>query len=335
MNTHKILTEANPLSDALSRIGKLIGNTPLYKLRVPYCNLYTKLEYYNAFGSIKDRPAFFILGKAIAYNQITRDTAIVESTSGNFGIALASICRVLGVKFIPVIDPAISSQKERILRLISHEVIKVTERDETGGFLLNRIRTVKDFLKDRPNSYNPNQYENPNNYLSYYHTLGEEICKSFSRLDYAFICVSSGGTIIGLSNKLKEKYPKIVIVAIDVEGSLIFSTERKIRMIPGIGSSMRSPLMDHAMIDDVIILSQADIVRGAHELLNEHSIFLGASSGAAYMGAKLFLSRYPKGNKNAIFISPDNGNAYLDTIFSEEWVEKNIMLKNRPSNEIY
>jgi len=313
--------------DPIKQIANWIGNTPLYKLKFEHCNLYTKLEYYNAFGSIKDRPALYILSKALKDNLIDRDTTVIESTSGNFGIALAGICKFLGIKFIPVIDPAISGQKENILRLISYDVIKVGKRDDTGGFLLTRIAAVNNFLRNNPRSYNANQYQNPNNYLSYYYTLGQEICDHFSRLDYAFICVSSGGTIIGLSQRLKERFPYIKIIAVDIEGSLIFSEKPCIRKISGLGSSMRSSLMESAIIDEVIILSHEQIIQGAYELLHEHSLFLGASSGAAYMAANLFLKKTPGRNKNAIFISPDNGSSYLDTIYSKGWLSGNCFDK--------
>lgn len=309
---------------ALAQIEQRIGHTSLCKLNFYPGNLYTKLEYENCFGSIKDRPALYIIKNAILSGLINEESTIVESTSGNFGLALAGICKTLGIKFIPVIDPNISAQKEQLLRLLSHSVIKVTERDETGGYLLNRIKVVREFLENDPRAYNPNQYENPNNYLSYYYTLGEEVCNSFDRLDYAFISVSSCGTIIGLSQRLKEKFPNIRIVGVDVEGSMIFSSKPKNRKLSGLGASKQSPLIHNALIDEAVILSEKEIVHGCHELLNKHSLLVGASSGAAYAAAKRVLTRSGNSNTNALFITPDSGNSYLDTVFSQEWVNQNI-----------
>jgi len=304
-------------------ISKLIGDTRLYQLDFP-TPLYTKLEFQNLFGSIKDRPALFIIKQCLQDGIINKDTIVIESTSGNFGIALASICRALGIRFIPVIDPNISRQKEQLLRLISHAVIKVTEKDQTGGYLLNRIRTVKEFVRNNPNCYNPNQYENPCNYLSYFYTLGVEICNSFDRLDYLFISVSSGGTIIGLSRRLKEKFPDLTVVAVDVEGSMIFDDKQMVRKLPGIGASMRSPLFDKASIDRVVILSQTQIVEGAYELLKEQALFVGPSAAAAYVGAKICLKDIADKDAVSLFISPDHGSSYLDTVYNPEWVQKNI-----------
>jgi N-(2-amino-2-carboxyethyl)-L-glutamate synthase len=308
----------------IRQLDQLIGNTRLHKLNYSSGNLYTKTECQNFFGSIKDRPAYYILKKAIEKNLINSSTTIIESTSGNFGIALAGICRALKLKFVPVIDPNISAEKENIMKLSRCEIIKVTERDETGGFLLNRIRKVKEYLQDHENSYTPNQYENPDNYMAYYHTLGQEIVNNFSRLDFAFISVSTGGTITGLSNKLKEKFKNIRIIGVDVKGSLIFDNKPAIRKISGMGASMRTSLLDKALIDEVIILSQQEIIAGCRELFFGHNLFLGGSSGAAYAAANRFLEKYKKRNINAIFISPDAGNSYLDTLYNDEWVINNI-----------
>jgi N-(2-amino-2-carboxyethyl)-L-glutamate synthase len=312
------------LASALDPIEKLIGNTPLFKLNFSPGNLYTKLEYQNCFGSIKDRPALYIIKNALLSGLIDEHTTIVESTSGNFGLALAGICKALGIKFIPVIDPNISAQKEQLLRMLSYKVIKVTERDETGGYLLNRIKVVKEFLQEDPHAYNPNQYENPNNYLAYYNSLGEEICRSFDRLEYAFISVSSCGTIIGVSQRLKEKFPNIKVIGVDVEGSMIFSNRRKARKLSGIGASKQSPLIHNAHIDDAVILSEKEIVAGCQELLSRYGLLTGASSGAAYVAAKRILLQSAHPNPNAVFITPDSGNSYLDTVFSKEWVKENI-----------
>jgi 2,3-diaminopropionate biosynthesis protein SbnA len=310
---------------SLGKLESLIGNTTLYKLEEPEANIYTKLEYENFFGSIKDRAAFFIMKNAILSGVIHSDTIIIESTSGNFGIALAGICKMLGLKFIPVIDPNICRQKEQVLGLLAYDVIKVTERDKTGGYLLNRLKAVNEFLATNPGSYNPNQYENPNNYLSYYYTLGEEICDSFDRLDFVFISVSSGGTVIGLSKRLKEKIPHVKVVAVDVEGSMIFAKEQKARKLPGIGASKRSPLIDKAYIDDIIILSEMQIVEGCLELVNRHNLLLGVSSGAAYYACRQVLQTAGGSDCNAVFISPDNGISYIDTVYSREWQIANLV----------
>jgi 2,3-diaminopropionate biosynthesis protein SbnA len=313
------------LAEKLIELESSIGNTPLYKCNCPG-TLYAKLEYHNLMGSIKDRPALYILKNAIAKGLIGPESTVVESTSGNFGIALAGICIRLGLKFIPVIDPNVTAEKECMLRMLSYKVVKVAERDETGGYLLNRIREVKRLLKVIPGAYNPNQYENEDNYLSYYHSLGKEICHNFGKLDHVFVSVSSGGTITGLSLKLKEKFPAVKIIAVDVEGSLIFDNKPAVRNLSGLGSSMRTALIDKALIDDVMILSQGDIVQGCHALLKQQGILGGASSGAVFKAAMLYHLKYGINNHTNInlMIIPDSGSTYVSSIYNEEWVQKNI-----------
>jgi cysteine synthase A len=206
----------------------------------------------------------------------------------------------------------------------------VEERDKSGGYLLNRIRRVRELMETIPRSFNPNQYENNDNYLSYYHTLGNELCEQFDRLDYVFVCVSSGGTITGLSLRLKEKFPQVMIIAVDVEGSLIFDDKPKVRKISGLGSSMRTAIIDKAHIDDVLILSQEEIVKGCHCLLNEQGILAGASSGAVYEALKTYNDRYHINNAGnvSVLIIPDSGNAYISSIYNHEWVKRNLQYKD-------
>lgn len=322
------------LQEELAAIGPLIGHTHVCKMQFGYGNLYAKLEYANLMGSIKDRAAYFMMQKAVEEGLVSRKSVVVESTSGNFGIALAAICKRIAIKFIPVVDPNISREKEALLSLLSYKVVKVREKDKTGGYLLNRIERVRELIAEYSPAYNPNQYQNPYNYLSYYHTLGEEICSRFSTLDYIFIAVSSGGTITGLSLRLKEKFRDIKVVAVDVEGSLIFSDKLKDRCIPGIGAGLRTSTVDKALIDDVIILSQTDIIQGCLDLLHHQTIFGGGSSGAVYHAAKLYLKKLKRKDATALLIFPDKGNAYLDTIYNPAWVNRYITNKEMIDHEI-
>jgi cysteine synthase A len=310
----------------LERLDSAIGNTKTHKLNFFPGNLFVKLEYQNIFGSIKDRAALNIIKHAVKNDLIGKETTVIESTSGNFGVSLANICRALGVNFIPVIDPNISKEKEAHLKLLCPEIIKVTERDETGGYLLNRIRTVEKYLLKNCNVFHPNQYENSCNYLAYYNSLADELCDTFSKLDYVFVSVSTGGTITGLSLRLKEKFKDINIIAVDVLGSMIFGNEPKKRTITGMGASKRSILFDSAIIDDVIILSEPEIVNGCYSLLRDHNLFLGASSGAAYYAARKTLKKLKKKDVNAIFISADSGQAYLESIYNNSWLIQNNLI---------
>jgi 2,3-diaminopropionate biosynthesis protein SbnA len=325
------LSKRETIFQRLQNISKMIGNTPLLKLDCDDAGLYVKLEQYNAFGSIKDRPAFYVINNALTRGDMDENSIVVESSSGNFAIALANICNIIGLDFIPVIDPNITSEKENILRLLCKDVCKVTELDETGGYLLSRLKAVEEYKLNNSRIFHPNQYGNNDNYLAYYNTLGVEICNQFERLDYLVMSVSTGGSVTGISLRVREKFPNVKIVAVDVEGSVIFGGNPKKRKITGMGASIRTPFFDNALIDEIMILSQREIVNGCHALLKEQGIFSGASTGAAYYGA-LKKSRQA-GNKDAniLFIAPDSGNAYVDNVYNEEWIEKYI---NQPKYEV-
>jgi 2,3-diaminopropionate biosynthesis protein SbnA len=312
--------------ERLRSIEHHIGNTPIHKLRIEGfpAEVYAKLEYVNFGGSVKSRPAYNILLNAIRNGQVNEKSMVVESSSGNFAIALAMLCKLVGIDFIPVIDPNINPAYEKLLRLLCREVIKVTEEDPTGGYLQTRLREVREFCEQHENAFWPNQYENRDNAQAYYQFMGAEVTASFDRLNYAFIGVSSCGTIAGLSRRLKEEFPGIKIIAIDVEGSVIFSDTPKKRHISGIGSSIVPPLVQLAQIDEVIHLRQTDIITGCLELVNEQMLFAGASSGASYFAIKKYFEHYPQRGAvpKVLFICPDRGDAYLDTVYDPKWNKK-------------
>lgn len=302
-----------------------IGNTPLINLKdeeLDNINLYVKLEGWNPTGSVKDRAANYVLNKLLQSGEITKNTTIVESSSGNFGIALANYCKKLGLKFCCVIDPNILPINEKIIRSLAYKVIKVTKRDKTGGFLLTRIALIKEMLASGGDYYWMNQYGNPYVAEAYYNTVGKEICDEVN-IDYLFAGVSSGGTITGMSRRVKETYPESTVVAVDTEGSVIFKNKPKKRYIPGIGSSMRPTIIEKAFIDDVVMIEECDAAATCMDLLKNHYILAGGSSGSCFTAIK----RYFKGKKfdkkpNVVTIFADRGDRYENTIYNTEWVNK-------------
>jgi cysteine synthase A len=224
-----------------------------------------------------------------------------------------------------VIDPNINHDYELLLNKLADRVEKVTERDETGGYLLTRLKKVKEVCEQGSDIYWTNQYDNPNNYLAYYEGMGKEICDSFDHLDYVFVGVSTCGTIAGISRKLKERFPAITVVAVDIEGSVIFGGAPQKRYISGLGSSKVPGMLKEAIIDKVVYVSEPNVVKGCHELLSRHTIFGGGSAGAMYYAVKEFLEQHEVTHRPKIlFLCPDKGAAYLDTIYNESWVENHF-----------
>jgi 2,3-diaminopropionate biosynthesis protein SbnA len=310
------------LLERIERIEPFIGRTPLKELNFPGIKAYAKLEYANFSGSLKDRAAYYIMREAIKKGQVKEGFVVVESSSGNFAISLMSMCLALKIRFIPVIDVNINAEYEKILRLCC-DVVKITEPDETGGYLLNRIKKVREICESNKDSYWPNQYSNPLNYLSYYFTLGVELCAAFEELDYVFLAASTAGTITGVSKRIKEKFPSCKIIGVDIEGSLTFGGIPGKRFISGLGASKKSEFLANAEIDELIYVSHSDIIEGCRDLLKEQVVFGGGSSGACYSAMKRFF----KGGRaeksvNAVIICPDKGNAYLNNIYDDAWVKK-------------
>src|SRR5262249_18195900 len=244
-----------------------------------------------------------------------------ESSSGNFAAALAAFTRLVGLRFIPVIDPKISATYESFLRRVCPRVVKVEDADDKGGFLKTRLEMVRHLCATVPNSYWTNQYENPDAMEAHYRLTAGEICADFKSLDYAFIGVSTAGTIAGVSRRLKERYPNVQIIAVDTEGSVIFGGAPRKRHIPGIGSSIVPPLLSHARIDEVVFVPEREAARACQELLMTHGLFVGGSSGSAYAAIQRYAAKMI-GQPTVLFLCADRGTPYLDTVFDASWAAR-------------
>jgi 2,3-diaminopropionate biosynthesis protein SbnA len=318
------------LLDRLDRIRRSMPETPILQLEHDAVRLYGKLEFSNPNGSAKDRSAYWILKQAVERGDVTERTTIVESSSGNFAISIASFCRALGIAFVPVIDPNCNTATENYLRSVCRRVEKVTEPDGTGGYLNTRLARVAALRAELESVYWPNQYANTDAIMAHYRLTGGELCRAFRRLDYMFVGVSTGGTIGGLSLRLKEAFPGVQVIAVDAEGSAIFGGTPKRRRIPGLGSSITPELFDHALIDDVVMVPERDTVEGCHELLRRHGVFAGGSTGTVYAAINGFFSGHTGPPPTVAFLCADRGLAYADTIYNPIWVAE--LLGELPSS---
>ncbi len=325
---------ASRLATRLELLRNTLRPTPHVQLAMKGLDLFAKLEYVNPVGSIKDRAAYWILKRAAERGEICEKTTVIESSSGNFAAALAAFTHLVGLRFIPVIDPNISGALrfipvidpnisgayESFLRRICPTVVKVEDRDDTGGFLKTRLQKVKELCATIPNAYWTNQYGNLDAIEAHYRLTATEICADFDSLDYVFIGVSTAGTIAGVSRRLKERYPNIRVIAVDAEGSAIFGSAPRKRHIPGIGSSIVPQLLSYAEIDDIVWISERETVQACQELLTSHGLFVGGSSGTAFAAVKRYAARMPAyKHPTVLFLCADRGTAYLDTVFDPTW----------------
>jgi 2,3-diaminopropionate biosynthesis protein SbnA len=319
MSSHRALISR------LAYAERIICETPVIRLNEETIELYAKLEFVNGIGSIKDRPALWILKRAIERGQIGPNTTIIESSSGNFACALAVFCRILELNFIPVIDPFVSPVYESFLRAQCEKVVKVEECDDSGGYLKTRLRTVETLLSQSPDVYWPNQYENLDGMEAHYYLTAGEICRELPQLDYVFIGVSSGATVAGVSRRLKEHNASVRIVAVDAEGSAIFGQAPKKRYIPGLGSSISPPLIKEAIIDDVVIVKEAETVAACNYLLERHSLFVGGSTGSVYSAIQRYCFDHSGGKRpRVLFFCCDRGTGYLHNVFASGWTSRHL-----------
>jgi len=308
------------LAARLNQLRNTLRPTPHVPVAMKGMDLFAKLEYVNPVGSIKDRPAYWILKRAVERGEIGEETTVIESSSGNFAAALAAFTRLVGLRFIPVIDPKISSTYESFLRRICPRVVKVEDLDDTGGFLKTRLAMVKHPCTAIPNSFWTNQYGNPDAMEAHYELTAGEICAEFESLDYVFIPVSSAGTIAGVSRRLKGHYPHIHVIAVDTEGSVIFGGAPRKRDIPRAGSSIVPPLLSHARIDDVVLIPERETLEACRELLTVHGLFVGGSSGTVFAAIKRYAARMTAARRpRVLFLCADRGTPYLDTVFDPHW----------------
>ncbi|HEX6862219.1 MAG TPA: 2,3-diaminopropionate biosynthesis protein SbnA [Thermoanaerobaculia bacterium] len=304
-----------------------IGGTPLVRLRrfIPeaHFELFAKLEAMNPGGSIKDRPAVAILEDALRSGTVGPGTVVVESSSGNMGIGLAQACRYHDLRFLCVVDPKTAPTNLRVLRAYNAEIVFVDEPDpETGEFLQARLNRVKELLARTANSFWPNQYINPTNPGSHYSTTIHEVVSALGgRLDYLFVATSTCGTVRGCGEYVRDYGLATRVVAVDAVGSLIFSDVRARRLIPGIGASMRPPLCDLSVIDECVHVNDLECISACRRLVAQEAILAGGSSGGVLAAVERVKSRIPEGAV-CVAILPDRGDRYLDTVYSDKWVQE-------------
>ncbi len=296
------------MSEIKHRVFDAIGNTPLVELGPldginPRVKILAKLEGCNPGGSIKDRPAYYMIKKAEESGQLTRDKIIVEPTSGNTGIALAMIGSARGYKVKLFMPECVSTERQICLQAFGAEVVLTPAKEATDG----AIRRARQFIEQEPGRYfMPNQFDNPNNLLSHYETTGPEIfAQTNGQVDVFVAGLGTSGTLIGTGKYLREKIPGVRIVAIEpTEGHSIQGLKNMTEsIVPGI--------YDTRGFDDKIVMEDGEAFEMTRILATREGIFVGMSSGAAVAGAVHIAEKMDKGN--IVVILPDRGDRYLST----------------------
>jgi cysteine synthase A len=277
---------------------------------------------------MKDRPALWIIRDGVETGQIIPGhTVVIESSSGNMGIGLAQVCSYYGVRFICVIDPKTTAPNRRLLEVYGAEIDKVEEPDPVSGeYLQARLDRVQTLRRSFPSTFWPNQYGNPLNPRSHYQTMTEILAALDGNLDYLFCATSTCGTLRGCAEYVRDHGLATKIYAVDAMGSVIFGgQEKKKRLIPGHGAAVKPDLFHDQLADHCVHVTDIDCVLGCRRLVKYESILAGGSSGAVLTAIEQVRHEIPA-DATCVAILPDRGERYLDTIYSDEWVQTHLGL---------
>jgi 2,3-diaminopropionate biosynthesis protein SbnA len=302
-----------------------IGGTPLVRLRRLFNGgpqVYAKLELLNPGGSVKDRPARYIIERGLRDGTIAPGATIVESSSGNFGIALAMAARIYELEFVCVVDPRIAPLNLRILEQLGARVEMVRRPDPYGGYLHTRLERVQELLAEIPGAYWIDQYANELNAQCHYDGIGSEIVEALGSepVDAFVAAVSTSATLMGAARRLRDAWPAIRVVAVDAQGSVIFGAPASRRSLPGIGSSRTPELLCEQEVDEVLYVDDFDSARGCRELLRGEGILAGGSSGAVIAAVQRVVATLPP-SARVVTVLPDRGERYMDLVYDDAWVE--------------
>lgn len=303
-------------------LAQCVGNTPLVRLNrlFPERDIIAKLEFLSPVGSIKDRPARYIIEKWLEQGIISEGTRLIESSSGNLGIGIAAMAHIYNLEFTCVVDPNISKINLQILKIFGADIDMVSRTDSKGGYLETRIERVKELVETFPDSRWINQYSNDLNWQAHYQCTGTEIVDHMDKpIDYLVLAVSTTGTILGVSRRLKKEYPNMKVIAVDAVGSVISGAMPGPRHIPGIGASRVPELYSADEIDEFIHVTDPESVEGCKNLIRYESIFAGGSSGSVVAAIGKLVRKLPRQSR-VVTLLPDRGERYLDTIYNNEWV---------------
>ena len=305
-----------------NHISELVGNTPILKLNNYVtknqlkANIFAKLEYFNPAGSVKDRISKAMLFKAKEDGILKPDSVIIEPTSGNTGIGLASLGTSLGHQVILTMPETMSIERRNLLKAYGAKVVLTP-----GGLgMKGAIAKAEELAKEYKNAFIPSQFENQANPNAHYLTTGPEIYQQLEgKIDIFVAGVGTGGTISGIGKYLKEKNPSIKVVAIEPAASPVLSKGTPgPHAIQGIGAGFVPNTLNTDIYDEIITIENEAAFATSRAIAREEGVLVGISSGAALYGATVLAKRIENAGKNIVVLLPDTGERYLSTALVEQ-----------------
>ena len=305
------------MSKIYTSADQLIGKTPLLELthiEKKYglkAKVLAKLEYFNPAGSVKDRVAKKMLDDAEAAGKLTPESVIIEPTSGNTGIGLASVAAARGYRIIIVMPETMSVERRQLMKAYGAELVLT---DGTKG-MKGAIEKADELAKEIPNSFIPGQFVNPSNPKAHYETTGPEIFEDTDgEVDIFVAGVGTGGTVTGVGEYLKEKKPSVKIVAVEPESSPVLSKGvADAHKIQGIGAGFVPEVLDTKVYDEIIPVSNEAAFETGRLIGRSEGVLVGISSGAAAYAAVELAKRPENAGKTVVVLLPDTGDRYLST----------------------
>ena len=291
-------------------VAELIGKTPLLhannfeKKRGVEANIFAKLEYFNPAGSVKDRVALAMINDAEQRGILKEGSVIIEPTSGNTGIGLASIAAARGYRIILTMPETMSIERRNLLKAYGAELVLT----EGSKGMKGAIAKAEELAKETPDSFIPGQFVNPANPAAHKATTGPEIWEDTEG------GVGTGGTVTGIGEFLKSKNPDIKVIAVEPAGSPVLSTGKGgPHMIQGIGAGFVPDVLNTKIYDEIVTIENEDAFDAGREFAKAEGILVGISSGAALHAAEIVAARPENKGRNIVVLLPDTGDRYLST----------------------
>lgn len=305
------------MSKVYTSADQLIGHTPLLELthlEKKYnleAKVIAKVEYFNPAGSVKDRIAKNMLDEAEKAGKINKDTVLIEPTSGNTGIGLASVAAARGYRIIIVMPETMSVERRTLMKAYGAELVLT---DGSKG-MKGAIAKANELAEGIENSYIPGQFVNSANPQAHYLTTGPEIFEDLDgQVDYFVAGVGTGGTVTGVGQYLKDKKPDVKVVAVEPDSSPVLSTgQGGAHKIQGIGAGFVPDVLDTKVYDEIIRVTNEDAFATGKEIGHNEGILVGISSGAAVYAAIELAKRPENKGKTIVALLPDTGDRYLST----------------------
>ena len=301
---------------------ELIGNTPLLRVNNLVkqeeieANILAKLESFNPGSSVKDRVAYAMIRDALDEKRIDEDTLLIEATSGNTGIGLASVGASLGFKVVIVMPETMSIERRRIVTALGAELVLTPGAEGMKG----AIAKAKTIAEENPNSFIASQFDNQSNVKIHYETTGPEIYNDTDgKVDIFVSGIGTGGTITGVGTFLKEKNPNVKVIAVEpVDSPVLSGGKPGPHKIQGIGAGFVPSILNEEIYDEIIQVTTEDAFSGSRLIAKTEGILVGISSGAALHAAIQLAKRPENKGKNIVVLLPDTGERYLSTALFED-----------------